>query len=77
MFGQTFDDLARIAPAEPLLLRATPLIGPLGSAGRSGRPEVFADVIKIAQKVSLFPEDLVALQTNPGSAISHGVDAGV
>jgi len=74
MYGQCCNDLWRIAAAQPFLLSAAPLAGLIGSAGGSGRGEVFADVIKIAQKVSLGSEDFLALQTNPGSPIGQGVD---
>src|SRR5207244_8141136 len=56
---------------------AAPWVGLMDSAGEGRRRKIFADVIKIAQKVSLLAEDFLALQTNPGSPIGQGVDPAV
>ena len=77
MLAQSCNDFIRRSPAQPFLLGAAPLVWLRRSAFLRRRSQIFADVIEIAQKVSLLSKDLLALPPNPFSPISHGVHPAV
>src|SRR3954447_24757743 len=74
---ERFNHFLKSSSLEPLLLGATPLIGFVATADRCRRPQILADMIKIAEKLSLLSEDLSAPQSDPIGPISDRMDPAV
>lgn len=77
MFSQGGHDQSSGPPAQPFLLGATPPFGPGSPADGRSRGQIFADVVEVAQEVSLGSKNFPALQANPGGPVGHGVNPAV
>ncbi len=71
---QRLEHLLHCAPPQSLLLCPAPGAGLVTPARCRRRAQILADMIKVAQKVSLFPKHFPALAPDPIGAVPHGVD---
>src|ERR1044071_447547 len=74
---QCFNHLFWRTALESLLLRPPPRSGFLTLRTFSRRRQILTDVIEVAQKASLLPEDLTALQPNPLRPVPNGVNVAI
>src|SRR5258707_6151617 len=74
---QRFNHLLHRTPPESLLLRPAPGIGLAAPTAERSGTQIFADVVKVAEKDPLLSEHLPALKLDPLGPISPGVDDAV
>src|SRR6202044_1158163 len=74
---QRLHDLLHGPHSQSFLLGSAPCIRLAGPATWRGGPQIFADMIKVAEQVALLLEDFLALALDPIGPIPHSVNPAV